>query len=130
MKRLIHLLKIFSAISFLLVMVPQRKLGAVPMGFGLLANMLGAGTREMFYYSIVVFVAFCYLLIFGAKRTRLHDLFSLIAIVLLIIPVFVLDRIIFDYNVFISFLTLGIFIVISFSGLILIVKRILQNNYS
>jgi hypothetical protein len=103
-KRTATILKIIMTVSFLFVMIPNEKFVA-PVFIWIYAFLIGSSGLSGMANSALVSTGTIYLLFFSRKCNQLSDIFSLLAIFILYIPICFTFKNIFIYRVFISWFT-------------------------
>lgn len=126
MNRVISILKVLSAISFLTLGIPGDKI-YIPIWYILYSTLTGtikdfAGISSVLSFMVPVF----YLLFSGIKKNtfRLDDWFSLLSIFILYIPIGMTITDLRNHQQLISHITYSIFITISITTVSLIVRRL------
>lgn len=127
-KRTVTILKIIMTVSFLFVMIPNEKFVA-PVFIWIYAFLIGLSGFSGMANSALVLTGTIYLLFFSRKRNQLSDIFSLLAIFILYIPICFTFKNIFIYRVFISWFTYWFFIAVSITTAFLLIKRLITNKY-
>lgn len=127
LNRLIFIFKIVSALSVLIVMMPNEKF-IIPVWLWLFLCVSGiAGSNGMLLGGLVV-AAVVYVLIFAHKNNALNDWLCVGAILIFYIPVGLAMPDIFKRHVFVSWLTAAIFVATSVAAFGLIITRLIKGR--
>ena len=128
MKRTITILKFMSAALLLFVMIPNEKFIA-PVFLWLYIFFIGSGGILGMVISAWILISTIYLLFSSQKGSVLNDILSILAILILYIPICIAFKNIIIYINFVSWLTYLLFIIISVVTVYLLIKRLLINKY-
>lgn len=124
MKRVVFIMKILSAISFLFIVVPNDKV-LIQMWMWLLLGF-NLWFIPKLPASLLLIAAVFYLLLSAFKKytTKRSHILSVISILILYLPVIITFSSVFKYPYLISFFTYGLFLMFSIITLGILLYKI------
>ena len=129
MKRAIPIFKILTFLSFIILMVPNEKF-ILPMVVWLVLALVGFSGVLWMILSAIVMVAAGFVYISAFMSSKLIDRLSVVAILILYFPFGISIMNVFTYPYFVSRLSYLIFTILSLITLVLIVRKLMLNNFN